>query len=126
MKSRIYEDKGPFPVFSGFPRCFSDPLQKGEKAEKGRKRPISANLQEVRSLPVAPQTPHLLHPHLWQPIVSLFQRFLPLKDRDWTSLSFCSGVCGSQGVGVDAARLIWALPRGSLFLFGLFGLPDLL
>ena len=34
-------------------------------AEKGRKRPISADFQEGR--PDTPQSPHLLHPHLRQP-----------------------------------------------------------
>ena len=43
---RISEEKRPFPPFSGFSRCCSGPTEKGEKAEKGQKRPVLADFQE--------------------------------------------------------------------------------
>ena len=46
------EEKGLFPPFSGFSRCSSGPPKRAKKAEKGRKRPISADFREGR-----PDTP---------------------------------------------------------------------
>ena len=62
---RISEEKGLFPAFSGFPRCFSDPP---EEVEKGGQRVKKADFgrfpgRAARRL----LSPHFLHPHLRQP-----------------------------------------------------------
>ena len=49
--------KGLFPALSGFSRCSSDPLEKGEKANLGQFPGRAAR---------HPLNPHLLHPHVRQ------------------------------------------------------------
>ena len=46
LSKSLRRAKGLFPPFSGFSRCSSQPPEMGEKAENGRKRPISADFRE--------------------------------------------------------------------------------
>ena len=56
-----------FPPFSGFSRCSSHPLEKGEK---GRKRAKKADFGRFPGRAARhPLSPHLLHPYLRQPNV---------------------------------------------------------
>ena len=60
----ISEEKDLFPALSGFPRCFSDPPEKGENSEngkKGQKRPISRKGGQT------PLKPPFVAPYLRQP-----------------------------------------------------------
>ena len=69
---RVSEEKGPFPLFSGFPRCSSHPPEKGDKGRKwARKADFSRFPGRAARHPLSP---HLLHPHLRQPKILKTQR----------------------------------------------------